>query len=282
MRGLMKGIPVLLALSVFLLAMGNRPGDDRVFRVRDGKIMSFFDLVQDLRGTRVIFVGENHGSKEDHRFQIRVIQALHGAGVPLAVGLEMFRADSQQELDLWVQGDMELGKFLRVYYDNWGLPWPLYKDIFLYCRDKKIPLIGLNVPGEITKKVAQQGFSSLSSEERKRLPAGISCNIDDRYMDFIRRAYAVHGSGETSFLYFCEAQMVWDKTMAWHLVKFLAANPGRTVIVLAGAGHSRKKGIPGQMENLERLSYRVMLPEVPGRTDRSAAGVHDADYLLLR
>lgn len=274
-----------IAFSFFalLVVVPNCSGYDDIFSIRDGKTISFEALIQDLKSARVVFFGEKHDSKKDHRSQLEVIQALHRAGVPLAIGLEMFRADSQRELDEWVKGKLDLGRFLKIYYDNWSLPWPLYKDILLYSRNEKIPVIGLNVPGDITKKVSREGFSSLTEEELKKLPPGISCDIDEQYMDFIRKAYSAHTAEDKSFLHFCEAQMVWDKTMAWHIAEYLKENPGRTVIVLAGVGHSWKKGIPAQMETFfSNLSYRVILPEMPDRVDRSTVVVLDTDYLLVR
>jgi uncharacterized iron-regulated protein len=280
-----KGIRTIASLSAFLIlfvATKSCSGDDRILRARDGKAITFTTMIEDIRNAKVIFVGETHDSKRDHEFQLAIIKSLHRSGVPSAIGLEMFRAESQNLLDQWVGGSLELKGFLKVYQDNWGGAWPLYRDIFLYSRDNKIPMIGLNVPADITRKVSREGFSSLTQEELKKLPPGISCKVDERYMDFIRRAYAVHGAAEKSFVNFCEAQMVWDKTMAWHLTEFQKKNPGRVVVVLAGVGHSWKRGIPEQMEELAKVDYRVILPEIPGRVDRTIVLSHDADYILLQ
>jgi uncharacterized iron-regulated protein len=277
-----KSIAFFLALSVLLTAAKSCSGADRIFRASDGKTITFETMIEDLKNAKVIFVGETHNSKRDHEFQLAVIRALHRSGVPPAIGLEMFRAESQDVLDQWVGGRLELREFLKVYYDNWGIAWPLYRDIFQYSRDNKIPLIGLNVPAGITRKVSREGFSSLTQEELKKLPPGISCNVDDKYMDFIRRAYAVHSGREKSFVNFCEAQMVWDKAMAWNLTRFQKKSPERVTVVLAGVGHSWKRGIPGQMEELPERDYRVILPEIPGRIGRTDVLSHDTDYILLK
>lgn len=282
MRTVAKAGTHFFIALLFLVAAARCSGDNRVLRLGDGKVISFGTMIEDAKKAKVIFVGETHDSKKDHQSQLEIVKALHREGVPLVVGLEMFRADSQNDLDHWVKGTLELREFLKVYYDNWGAPWPLYRDIFLYCRDNKIPMLGLNVAESITKKVSRQGFSTLTDEELRKLPPGISCNVDDQYMDFIRKAYAVHGAADKSFLHFCEAQMVWDKAMAWHIVEFLKKNPGRTVIVLAGVGHSWKKAIPEQMGRLSAFPYRVILPEVPERIGRSTMSVREADYFLLR
>ena len=280
-RGI-RATSFFLFLSVIFMTVTNCSGDERMMRTSDGKSITFKAMIEDIRSARVIFVGETHNSKRDHEFQLAIIRALRRSGVAQAIGLEMFRAESQNVLDQWVGGRLDLDDFLKAYNDNWGVAWPLYRDIFLYSRDHKIPMIALNVPADITRKVSREGFSSLTREELKKLPPGISCNVDERYMDFIRKAYGAHRARENSFVNFCEAQMVWDKAMAWHLAGFLKEHPDKVVVVLAGVGHSWKRGIPGQMEELSKRDFRVILPEVPGHIDRTDVLSQDADYVLLR
>lgn len=277
----MRGMASLLAFSIFLASAMGCSGFGGVLRVSDGRVIVFEEMIREIGNANIVFVGEAHDDKRHHRFQLAVIEALLKAGAPLAIGLEMFRADSQGDLDHWVEGKIGLEEFVKVYHENWGLPWPLYSDIFLFSRENRIPLIGLNVSGEITKKISRLGFSSLTEEDLKKLPPGISCDVDEAYMDYIRRAYGAHAAKGKSFVNFCEAQMVWDKTMAWRLTEFLKMNPKRTVVVLAGAGHSWKRGIPEQFRRLTALSYAVILPEIPDQIDKSAVSPHDADYILL-
>ena len=255
--------------------------ESKVLRVRDGKIITFAQMINDAKKADVVFVGEVHDVSEHHRDELAVIRAFHESDTPIAVGLEMFRADSQDALDSWVKGKLSLERFLPFYYDNWRTAWPLYREIFWYAHDHEIPLIGLNVPEEIAKKVAQRGFASLSQAERKQLPPGISCNVDSTYMEFIRKAYAGHAMHDRGFVNFCEAQMVWDKAMAWHLIAYVKKKPGMTVVVLAGVGHAWKRGIPEQMGMDANFTYRVVLPLIPDQVDRKTVTTKDADYVLL-
>ena len=73
-----------------------------------------------------------------------------------------------------------------------------------------------------------------------------------------------------------------DKSMAWHLVRFLKANPEHTVVVLAGNGHAWKRGIPEQIRRRSSHAYRVILPEEPGRLQRGGVLADDLDYLWLK
>lgn len=256
---------------------------DEVLRVRDNTVMTFDEMVVNAKKSEILFVGELHDFPEHHQLELKVIRTLHESDTPLVIGLEMFRADSQKSLDNWVSGTLTLDKFLPVYYDNWRQDWTLYEDIFSYAREHRIPLIGLNIPDRIAEAVAQKGFTSLTANEKKQLPPEISCDIDPTYMEFIRKAYAGHAqSMNRKFLNFCEAQMVWDKSMAWHLVQYLKKHPGKKMVVLAGVGHAWKRGIPEQVTRFSKYPSTIILPVVPGQVEPDRVTVQDADYVVLR
>jgi uncharacterized iron-regulated protein len=271
----------IIAFSI-AVSMAMVPDND-VLRVKDKRITTFQKMIRDAKKTKIIFVGEIHDVPEYHRLELEVIKALHESHAPIAIGLEMFRADSQKALDNWVDGGMSLEHFLPVYYDNWREGWPLYKDIFSYARKHRISMIGLNIPDEIAKTVARRGFTSLTKKEKKQLPPNISCDIDPTYMEFIKKAYAGHArTADKKFLNFCEAQMVWDKSMAWHLIEYLKKHPGKTVIVLAGVGHAWKRGIPEQVSRLSKFTSTVILPLIPDQVEPDSVTPEDADFVVIR
>jgi uncharacterized iron-regulated protein len=224
-------------------------------------------------------MGEMHDNLGHHRAQLQVISALKDAGVPVVVGLEMFRRENQGALDLWVAGKMSEENFLKIYRQNWSL-WPVYRDIFNYARQEKVPLLGLNLSREITLQVARNGFASLSPRQLGELPV-VRCDVDARYQDFIRRSLGGHAHNGTRFLNFCEAQLLWDNVMAQTLVDYLARYPDVTIVVLAGSGHAWRHGIPEQVRRRSAVKLRVLLPEVPGRIDPETITLNEADYLLL-
>jgi len=263
-----------------MVLCSHAPVTDRILRVVDGQIVSLEDIVKDLAESRLVFVGELHTSQSHHNAQLETIRALKKAGAPVAIGLEMFRRDSQPDLDRWVKGELREKEFEQIYYKNWNYPWPLYKDIFFYAREYKIPMVGLNVPPEVTKQVAREGFDSLTPKQRGDLPM-VTCRVDSEYLAFIRRSLAMHGHGGLDFTRFCEAQLVWDTAMAWSLLRYLEKNPKSTVVVVAGSSHSWKKGIPAQIRSRSELPLRVILPEVPGRVDQNNIALNEADYVWL-
>lgn len=248
-------------------------------RVADGTTVDFATLIEDLKGVRLVFMGEMHDREGHHRAQLQVIRALQETGSPVVVGLEMIRRENQGALDLWVAGRMSEDNFLKVYRQNWSM-WPLYRAIFLYSRKAKIPMLGLNLPREITQQVARNGFASLSPQQMGELP-GVRCDVDARYQELIRRSLGGHAHNGAQFLHFCEAQLLWDSVMAQTLLDYLARHPDVTVVVLAGSGHAWKHGIPEQVRRRQSVPMRVLLPEVPGRIGPGNITTDDADYLLL-
>jgi uncharacterized iron-regulated protein len=283
----MKKYSFFLSLVVFIFQVCYQApawaDQGRVFRLSDRKIISYEQMIEELRKVKLVFVGETHDNELHHRLQLAIIKDLHKLKVPVAVGLEMFAAADQSALDSWGAGSITSDNFIKAYYSNWDFPWPLYRDIFLYVKDNKIPAIGLNVSQDISQKVAKAGFSSLTKEERAKLPPEAGCAVDETYMKFIRKAYAMHGHGGSQFLYFCEAQLLWNQVMARNLIEFLKKNPDKSIVVLTGNGHAWKRGVPDQVRTFsEKTSYRVILADIPGYIGPSNITLEDADYILLK
>jgi uncharacterized iron-regulated protein len=254
--------------------------DHRLYDLQNRKEKLMSEVIPELKKNRVILVGEHHTSIDHHFGQLNVIQSLKEAGVQVAIGLEMFRDDSQQALDQWVAGTISEEQFEAIYYDNWNYPWPVYRMIFDYARQEKIPMIGLNVPREITRQVSQGGFNSLSEEQRGKLK-DVSCRVDKEYMDYIKRAFGGHAHGQINFTYFCEAQMVWDTAMAVNTLEYLKKEPDSVVVLLAGAGHVRKGAVPRQIRDRSDVPHAVILPKIEGIIDKETVSTKDADYIML-
>ncbi len=252
----------------------------RLYDLKEHAVVSGAQAIQRLQKARIVLVGEHHNNAAHHVAQLDVIRSLQEAGRRVAIGLEMFRKDSQPDLDRWVAGQTSASQFESIFRDNWNYGWKQYRPIFTYARAKHIPMIGLNVAWEITAQVAHHGFDSLNEEQRGSLE-GITCNVTPEYRDFIGKAYGAHGHGKMNFEGFCEAQLVWDTAMAVNAVAYLKENPETVMVLLAGSGHARKLGIPSQLDKLGPWPYVVVLPETKGIFDTGTVTARDADYLLL-
>jgi len=272
---------ILVVVAFVISSCSNSPTSEyKIQRLSDGAAISFSKMIGELEGVGFVFVGEKHNSMENHQVQLKIIEELHRRGRHLTVGLEMFWAKSQPELDRWSAGEMNDDDFIRLYYRNWRMPWPLYRNIFFYLKEQGIPMVGLNIPNTISKKVAAHGADSLSEEDLAELPPGLSCDVRPGYKDFIRQVFTEHAGEGKSFQNFCEAQVLWDKVMAWHLLQQESKNPGMTV-VLCGFVHALKRGIPSRVEEMQKGStVKVIVPWAQGMDPRSITSKL-ADYLII-
>lgn len=271
----------LWATSTMVLA--DWPEQPLIERLSDGSRMGLTRLTSELRGSPFVLMGELHDEPDHHRAQLMLIRALWQAKVDLAIGMEMFRQDAQESLDRWVRGEMPEEEMEQIFGQNWAeSSWVLYRDILRFARDNSIPILGLNIPREITQKVASSGYASLPEEMRKDW-GELDCDLQDPYKSFLVWAFESHeGYKEKEWGKFCQAQILWDTAMAVRLLAFRDAHPETTVLVLTGVGHAWMHGIPERIRRRSYLLCRVILPDVQGRLKEERLGAQDADYLWLR
>ena len=67
--------------------------------------------------------------------------------------------------------------------------------------------------------------------------------------------------------------------MAWYLAEYIKEHPGRKIIVLAGAIHTWKYGIPKQMRRFNSSELKVIVPDLPVEPD--AVNENDTDYYII-
>jgi uncharacterized iron-regulated protein len=205
-------------------------------------------VLTDLAKAKVVYLGETHDAVADHQGQLQIIRVLfqqnkHQQDKPMAIALEMFQRPHQPLLDQYLAGkitESELQK--RSEYDQrWGFPWEYYAPILRFAKAHQLPLIALNVPTEITRKVAKDGLESLTAADRQWIPPESEIRTDNAaYRQMIQAIYEEIHQGRSvssSFDRFFLAQVLWDETMAQVVTDFLQAQPNRQVIVLAGDGH---------------------------------------------
>jgi uncharacterized iron-regulated protein len=254
-----------------------------ITRVSDGKQVTLSQLTSDAERSDLVLIGEAHDDKRHHEIQLALIRALWAKNLPITIGLEMIQADSQQALDDWTDGKLSEPAFQKVYAKNWSLNWALYRDIFLFARDNHIPMIALNIPKELMTKVSRQGYAALSAEERKDLPQGTTCDLNNPHTSFLKDSFEglfKQVSNGRSFAYFCEAQTLRNSGMAMNMVRYLKLHPGRKIVTLAGVWHAVKNAIPEQLERKgSKLTNTVILPELR-ELNLKNAGPDVVDYMI--
>ena len=238
--------------KIFHLAIGDperRTRDapvvlDGITDTEKGEVFSVNQLAARLHDTRLLLIGEEHTTVDFHRVQLRVIQALHEAGRKVTIGLEMFPYTEQRSLDDWREGLLTEAGFVTLarWYEFWGYHWDYYRDIFLYARDNRIPMYGVNTPRSVVTAVRQRGIEHLSDAERQHVPPQIDAENAD-HLVFFRASFddddSMHGHMPESMLKSMQAaQATWDASMGYNSVKVLkGAPPDSILVVLVGSGH---------------------------------------------
>jgi uncharacterized iron-regulated protein len=235
-------------------------------------------LAAQLANKRVVFVGEMHDRYDHHLNQLAIIQRLHQLEPNLAIGVEYFQQPFQEQVDDYIAGKTTEQEFLRAteYYKGWGYDYRLYAPIFRFAREQHIPVRALNVPNALASAVAKSGIAALPKDQRTYLPADIE-PADEAYKSRLREVFQEHKAEKPGdFDHFVEAQLTWDEGMAESASAYLNANPGRPMVILAGAGHiAFGSGIPKRLERRTHATYAIVL------SSGEDIEPHMADYLLL-
>jgi aminopeptidase N len=251
--------------------------------LKPAQMVSLEAIVPELAQKNVVFIGEQHSRFEHHLNQWLIIKKLVERGRKVAIAMEMFQQPYQTALDDYLAGSIEESEFLEKsqYFDKWRYDYNLYKIIIDYAKQQKLPLIALNIEGDINRKIGRDGIAALASEERAQLPLAMNFS-DVRYREDLRGIFAYHPARggkqddkNQAFTHFYQAQTVWDESMAERAARFLEQHPDTLLVVLAGNGHLRYAyGIP------QRLYQRVGLPYAVVLQDDELAG-DIADFMLL-
>jgi len=245
-------------------------------------------ILQELIKANVVYLGETHNSPEDHKAQLEILQALHQQNPKIAIAMEMFQRPFQDVLDQYLAGKITEAQLVEQseYDERWAFPWEYYAPILRLAKTNQLPVLALNTPTEVTRKVARSGLESLTTDERQYIPPFSEIRTDNAdYRKMAQEVYEQHhqaGHGNsTSFERFFTAQVLWDETMAETIAQFVKANPGYQVVVLAGKSHIvYGYGIPSRVArrlNNNQLVQRSVLLGV-SQEAQSAGEKAIADY----
>ena len=237
-------------------------------------VSNWQQILPELKKAQVVYLGETHDSELDHQNQLKIIQGLYQGNQKIAIAMEMFQAPYQNIVDKYLTGKITEAELVKQseYKQRWGFPWEYYAPILRFAKEKGLPVLALNTPSEVTRKVARQGLSSLTPGERKFIPPLEEIRTDNQeYRQLALAAFHKHqaaGHGNsTSADRFFTAQVLWDETMAEGITKFVVAKPNYQVVVLAGQGHViYGYGIPSRVKRrLKGIKQRLVLLSVPSQ-----------------
>lgn len=234
-------------------------------------------IIEKVSSRKIIYAGEVHDRFDHHRAQFEIIRGLHKKNGKIAIGMEMFQKPFQQALDDYIAGTIDEKEFLKKseYFKRWNFDYNLYREILLYARAYKIPVVALNIRNELVSKVSKAGMLALTKEELGELPQDMDLS-DNEYRQRLREFFQGHAHNtERNFDFFFQAQVLWDEAMAHALDAFMRQNPDYQVVVIAGGGHmAYGSGIPRRAHRLNGFDYAIVL-------NSDAPGEQIADFILF-
>ncbi|MBI2771704.1 MAG: ChaN family lipoprotein [Burkholderiales bacterium] len=177
-----------------------------------------------------LLIGEQHDAPEHQLFHREAIQALAERGVLAAVALEMAEQGASTAGLAAQASEEQVRQALR--WNEQGWPWASYGPAVMAAVGAGVPVIGANLP-------------------RDRMRAA----MDDSALDALLPGPALKAQQQAIRLGHCgllpetqiqpmtRVQIARDRAMAQTLVA--ARVPGKTVVLLAGAGHvDPQLGVP--------------------------------------
>jgi uncharacterized iron-regulated protein len=208
----------------------------------EGEPVDDRQMLDDLVGSRVIYLGERHTVARHHEAQAQLLVDLAVRKVPLVLGLEQIEAREQPIVERFNRGELDFPRLAEAI--QWGQRWrgyEQYRPLLEAARRHGVPVLALNARSEVIRQVARSGgLAKLTSEARRELPAQIELD-DPPYRRLLEMQMAVHmAATPVRMRPMIEAQIARDEQMADVLAQFLQSERGRgrTAVVICGVGHA--------------------------------------------
>lgn len=202
------------------------------------------EILEALTAAQIIYLGETHDRPEDRQAQLEILTALYRENPKMAIGLEMFQRPFQGVLDDYLAGKITEAQLVEQseYDRRWGFPWESYAPLLRFAKEHQLPVLAMNVPSEVTRKVAREGLDSLTPEEQQLIPPASEIHTDNaEYRQLLQSVFDAHASSgqgnSTGFDRFFTAQVLWDETMADSIAQYHQAYPQTRIVAIVGRGH---------------------------------------------
>jgi uncharacterized iron-regulated protein len=213
-----------------------------------------------VAGADVIYVGETHGDRRSHEYELDLIRGMMRRGIRFAVGWEMFDRSQQADLDRFDRHKVSLDDLLAQtgFEKSWGRYSPLYAELLQATQNGKIKNLALNAPSSLAHKLALG--ESLSPDEEHEIPKEFTVPAG-AYENFVQLLGDHPGMQPSDLSHFFSAQNLWDQTMAKTILEFRQKHPKTKLLVLTGRGHVKGGfGIPNYLSQKSSAKQLVLFP----------------------
>lgn len=266
-------------LSLSLIGCSSTPSKIRTFydyqlATPSGEYLSVQHLPAAIKEADVILIGEWHTHAGIHRFQTDLLKQMADNGHAMALSMEQFTRDTQPLIN-----DYLAGKIGEQYLIQTANAWPNYESDYRplveFAKSQQLPIIAANAPKPIVRCIGRIGIDyvdRLKPEQRQWLASEINTQDSPYKSTFMASMH--HGNPEQTENQYA-AQVTWDETMAESIVRYLAANPQRQVLHIAGMFHTQQ-GL-GTAASILRRNPNLKIVIITPVGELSATG---SDYQL--
>jgi uncharacterized iron-regulated protein len=261
-----------------------------VRNARTGAALSWDQLLDDLAGADVVFLGELHTDETTHRVELGVYQGLLARRSDRVVlAMEMFDRDVQPALDDYLRGKTSEADFLAA-----SRPWAnyatAYRPLIEMARSGGLPVVASNFPAPLRRTLAmsaQPSLDALAGADRNHVPRELLANTPEywrRVDNAIRGHVGMMGaSPEPSDPRLYSTQSLWDNSMGEACALALERYPGSLVLHVNGAFHSAYRDGTVRQLVLRKPDAKVLTVSVQPTSNPSVAdprGKPVADYVV--
>lgn len=249
---LIRSLRGVLVLALLGGCAGLHAPAQRIVETGSGRSLTRAELMERLRASDVVLLGELHDNPHHHVIRAELLTAL---GAPTTVVVEQLPRGAAPALPPDADRAALRDALVRAGFDAEGWAWPAHEPVFAAAARSGHGVRGGNLPRELARRLAREGGEALPAELRAPVdaaplaPQARRALEDDLQQGHCGQLPAARMPG-----------MVWaqrgrDAAMAQALREALVAQPRGPVLLIAGNGHVRRDyGVP-----------QLLAPQLPGR-----------------
>ncbi len=224
------------------------------------------DVFSQLNQNPILLMGEHHANANHHSWHLDTLTKLSRDNNNIVLGFEMLPRSKQDLLNRWVAGKLNQKEFLRMlnWDELWGFDLNHYLPLFLFARDKKIPIVALNIEQALVKNIANRDWSKT---DFSLYPITKPANPPPEYIRQLAVSFTRHKfeplseSDKEKFHRFVKQQLIWDRVMAESIVKSIDNSSNVLFIGFAGSWHLINRfGIVFQLNSLGHNEITTLIP----------------------
>lgn len=229
----MKNLLLLTAFVLSHLVSNTQDKTPYVLYNAKGKKLSYKKMIKVLKEKDIVLFGEYHNNAIAHWLQLEVTKDMKQSR-DLVLGAEMFEADNQEPLDLYLQGKLS-AKGLDSNARLWKNYPTDYAPLVNFAKENKLAFAATNIPRKFASLVSKGGFEkldSLSAKEKSWI-APLPVAYDAELPGYKKMLEMMGGHGGPNLP---KSQAIKDATMAHFILQYYKS--GSLFIHFNGAYHS--------------------------------------------